>query len=204
MTLFARRAATLALAGAALGLAGCGAVRSVTGSAPAVDPAAYSGYLCCNLRTDGRWASDSNYAENGKRVIPVGTPMQVTGFGRNRVNVLVNGTEQSIGNDYSRDLDDAAFANRWVVRQDPKAQMASYSPKVREAIESARVSKGMTRKQVFMAYGYPISSENPNLDAPVLRYWLSSFAPVTVMFDKAGRVQQVDTDPATRYRVVME
>lgn len=39
-----------------------------------------SGYLCCNLRTDGSWISDINYAENGKTVIALGTPLKVTGW----------------------------------------------------------------------------------------------------------------------------
>ena len=51
----------------------------------------YDGYLCCNMRSDGSWISDSNYAENGKRVIPVGTPVSVTGYGRQRINVRIDG-----------------------------------------------------------------------------------------------------------------
>ncbi|RYE92515.1 MAG: hypothetical protein EOO78_28685, partial [Oxalobacteraceae bacterium] len=43
--------------------------------ASAADVAKYDGFLCCNLRTDGSWISDSNYAEDGKRVLPVGTPV---------------------------------------------------------------------------------------------------------------------------------
>jgi hypothetical protein len=37
------------------------------------------------MRTDGSWISDINYAENGKRVIPLGTPLKATGYGRHRV-----------------------------------------------------------------------------------------------------------------------
>ncbi len=69
--------------------------------ASAADVAKYDGFLCCNLRTDGSWISDSNYAEDGKRMLPVGTPVSVTGFGRNRVNLKIAGEKQSIGNDYS-------------------------------------------------------------------------------------------------------
>ena len=58
---------------------------------PAWAQPTFDGFLCCNLRTDGSWASDSNYAESGKRVIPVGTPVRVTGYGRNRVHIEVNG-----------------------------------------------------------------------------------------------------------------
>ena len=172
--------------------------------AGAQDRPTYSGFLCCNLRTDGSWISDSNYAESGKRVIPVGTPAQVTGYGRQRVNLLVDGKKQDIGNDYSRDLDLGAFARRYVVTENPAARIAGFPPKIREAIKSARVTKGMTREQVAMSVGYPISSENPNLDAPIWRMWLSSFSEFQVLFDNAGRVRAVETDPQTRNLVVLE
>lgn len=172
--------------------------------AGAQDRPTYNGFLCCNLRTDGSWISDSNYAESGKRLIPVGTPAQVTGYGRQRVNVLIDGKKQDIGNDYSRDLDLGAFAKRFVVTEDPAARIATFPPKIREAIKSARITKGMTREQVAMSVGYPISSENPNLDAPIWRMWLSSFSEFQVLFDNAGRVRAVETDPQTRNLVVLE
>ncbi|MEP6722031.1 MAG: hypothetical protein ABJA77_11330, partial [Variovorax sp.] len=61
-----------------------------------------------------------------------------------------------------------------------------------------------TREQVAMAVGYPISSENPNLDAPTWRMWLGSFSEFQVRFDKSGRVSEVTTDPQTRNLVVMD
>lgn len=161
----------------------------------------YDGYLCCNMRSDGSWISDSNYAENGKRVIPAGTPVQVTGYGRYRVKVLIDGTRQEIGNDYSRDLDNAAFARRYVVVDDPRFAMTGWPAKVQEAVRQARVTPGMTRAQVIASLGYPISSENPDLDAPLWRYWLGSFAEFQLHFDGAGRVSDITTDPSTRNRV---
>lgn len=162
------------------------------------------GYLCCNMRTDGSWISDINYAENGKRLIPLGTGAKVTGYGRYRVHVELDGGNQSIGNDYSRDLDLPLFAQRYVVKDNPKIKLASYPAKVRQAITAARVMPGMTREQVFMSVGYPVSSENPNLDARVLRFWLSSFAEFQVVFDANNRVKEITTDPLTRNIVAMD
>lgn len=173
-------------------------------SLPAAAQPAFDGFLCCNMRTDGSWISDSNYAESGKRIIPVGTPTRVTGYGRQRVNVLIDGKKQDIGNDYSRDLDLGAFAKRYVVTEDPAPRIAGFPPKIREAIKSARVTKGMTREQVAMSVGYPISSENPNLDAPIWRMWLGSFSEFQVLFDNAGRVRAVETDAQTRNLVVLD
>ncbi|MEJ8846624.1 hypothetical protein [Variovorax rhizosphaerae] len=164
----------------------------------------FDGFLCCNLRTDGSWMSDANYAESGKRIVPAGTPVRVTGYGRQRVLVEINGAKQAIGNDYSRDLDLPTFAKRWVVKDDPNAKIASYPPKIREAIKSARITKGMTREQVAMAVGWPITSENPNLDVALWRMWISSFGGYSVMFDKAGKVTGVDTDPQTKVLVYVD
>src|SRR5580658_772517 len=70
----------------------------------------FAGYLCCNMRTDGSWITGINYAENGKTIIPVGTPVKVDGYGRQRVRIEVGGKKQAIGNDYSRDLKLDVFA----------------------------------------------------------------------------------------------
>ncbi|WP_101926118.1 MULTISPECIES: outer membrane protein assembly factor BamE domain-containing protein [Luteimonas] len=158
----------------------------------------YDGYLCCNLRSDGNWISDSNYAENGKRVIPAGTPVSITGYGRQRVHLRIDGEKHSIGNDYSRDLDLDAFARRYVVTEDPNVTLATYPAKIQDAIQRAKITPGMTRAQVLMALGYPISSENPDLASNLWRYWLSSFAEFQVQFDEAGRVSDITTDANTR------
>lgn len=161
------------------------------------------GFLCCNLRSDGSWASDANYQEGGKQIIPAGTPVKPTGFGRYRVNVEINGAKQSIGNDYSRNLPMEQFAARWIVTADPKVEMAKWPAKVQQAVKTARVMPGMTRQQVFTAVGYPMADENPNLDAPMLRFWLSSFAEFQVMFDDKGIVKEIMTDPMTKNVIVM-
>jgi hypothetical protein len=162
------------------------------------------GFLCCNMRTDGAWISDSNYLESGKTTIPLGTPVKVLDYGRNRVHVEIAGKKQALGNDYSRDIALAEFARRYVVSENPAEKLAGFAPAVQEAIRSSRVSRGMTREQVLMALGYPISSENPHLDAPVWKYWLWTFSPFDVHFGPDGRVTDVQTDPETRQRVVKD
>lgn len=205
-TRFAIRALAIAAVAALAACAGqqSGSSGSSAPSAQSQSDSTYQGYLCCNLRGDGSWMSDSNYAENGKRIVPIGTPMRVIGYGRQRVNVEYDGKSASIGNDYSRDIPLDEFARRWVKTEDPTVKLARFSPKVRDAIKSARIMPGMTREQVIMSLGYPISSENPSLDAPLLRYWRTSFGEFQVLFDKNGRVREITTDPQTRNLVVME
>lgn len=162
------------------------------------------GFLCCNLRTDGSWISDINYAESGKTVVPAGTPVNFLGFGRYRVQVELDGKKQAIGNDYSRELSMEAFAKRYIVEKDPKPRIAAAPAKIRTAIESARVAIGMTREQVAMAVGHAVTSENPHADAQVLRFWLWSFSPFSVHFDKNDRVEKVEADAETLTKVFLK
>ena len=160
------------------------------------------GFLCCNMRTDGRtWISDSNYLEQGSVTLPAGTPLRHDGYGRQRVHVLIDGKRHSIGNDYSRTLKLEEFARRYIVAQDPRPRIAGFPPAIRAAIEAFKVAPDMTREQVIMAIGYPMTSENPSLEAREWRYWLHSFSPFTVRFSEAGRVSTVDSDPETLAKV---
>ena len=194
------RARTLAATVASAWLA----LVATTAAAPAAAQDTYSGFLCCNMRSDGRWISDINYAESGKFLLPLGTPVTITGYGRQRVLVEIKGQAQALGNDYSRDMPLDAFAQRYVLREDPAPRLAAWPEKVQRAVRSARVTRGMTREQVVMAVGYPITSENPHLDAPDWRYWLHTFQEFRVFFDDAGQVREVRTDPDTRRIVVLD
>jgi len=163
----------------------------------------YDGFLCCNMRSDGSWISDGNYAEGGKRVIPAGTPAKVTGYGRYRVKVQIDGERQEIGNDYSRDLDNASFARRYIVTEDPSVAIAGWPAKVQQAVRQLKVTPGMTREQVITSLGYPMSSENPDLASDLYRYWLSSFDEFQLHFDASGRLRDITAEAATRNRVWM-
>ncbi|ARU04461.1 hypothetical protein CCO03_07010 [Comamonas serinivorans] len=164
----------------------------------------FSGFLCCNMRTDGSWISDINYVAPDKRVIEAGTPVVVTGYGRQRVHTTVDGTPQDLGNDYSRDLDLEAFARRYVQPTDPRLALARAPAAVRQAVRSQRVTPGMTREQVAMSLGWPVASETPRLDGRVWRYWLSSFEEFHVRFDADGRVSAIDGEAEVLQRVVLQ
>ena len=163
-----------------------------------------AGYLCCNMRSSGSWISDINYEEKGGKIIPVGTPVKVTGFGHYRVKVDIDGRHQAIGNDYSRDLPLDVFAKRYVIAEDPALKIADFPKKIQDAIASARVTLGMTREQVLMSVGYPVSSENANLNAQTWKFWLSSFSEFHVTFDDIDHVIEVTGDIETKRKIFME
>lgn len=54
-----------------------------------------------------------------------------------------------------------------------------------------------------MSIGYPVSSENPNLDAKVGRFWRDSFSEYQLVFDEQGKVKEVATDPMTANFIVI-
>lgn len=162
------------------------------------------GFLCCNMRTDGTWISDINYLDAGKTLIPAGTPLTTNGYGKNRVHVVINGRKQAIGNDYSRSLSLEAFAKRYVVNEDPLEKLRTYPKKIQEAIGTARLTKGMTREQVIMAVGYPVSDENPSLESTTWRYWLNSFSEFNAIFDDRGLLTRIEAEAGIRPQVVVE
>lgn len=150
-----------------------------------------SGFLCCNMHTDGQWVSDINYVENAPAIVPLGTPLNVTGYGRHRVFVQMDKRPQTLGNDYSRTMTLTEFARRYVVAVDPLTRLAAFPPEFRSAILAGHVRRGMSREQVAMAVGYPISSENPRLDTSTWRYWRSMSDEFQVLFGADGLATEV-------------
>ena len=163
-----------------------------------------AGFLCCNMRTDGAWISDINYLGQGKTMIPAGTPLTMNGYGKNRVHVVINGRKQDIGNDYSRSISLETFARRYVVTQDPLERLSTYPRNIQEAIGTARLTKGMTREQVIMAVGYPVSDENPDLESKTWRFWLSSWGEFKAIFDDNGLLTRIEAKADIRPLVVAE
>ena len=62
----------------------------------------------------------------------------------------------------------------------------------------------MTREQVMMSVGYPVSSENHNLEDKTWRFWLSSFQEFRVRFDDGGRVVAVEGDGDAKSKVLLD
>jgi hypothetical protein len=174
------------------------ALIALTPSSRAADEM-WEGFLCCNYRYDGDWMSDSNYTPYP--MMPVGTPTRITDYGRYRVYTEMGGKKMRIGNDYSRDLSNVDFAKRVVVKDDPRPKIARFPQRIQQAIAAARLVNGMTKEQVIMSIGYPITSENPSLDAPVWRYWLTSFEEFQVNWDAKGHLQSASGLPTVLARV---
>jgi hypothetical protein len=161
------------------------------------------GYACCDLHFDKDWINDGNSAE--LPMIPAGTPIEVLNYGRQRAAVKVDGKPMRLGHDYGRDQESLdAWVNKIVVKDDPRGRIGSYPSAVQEAIHQGKVMIGMTREQVIVAVGYPLTSENPSIDAAQWRMWRSSHGEYQLNFSRDGRLMSVTGDDSITSRVVFQ
>lgn len=181
------------------------AVLAVLAAAPAwaQETKPYEGFLCCSLLSDGSWISDLAYDDGYKKIVPAGTPVKFTSFGRWRMYLEIDGKQIGLGNDYSRTMTMDEFAKLYVPTTDPKVRMQSFSPKVREAILNRKVMKGMTREQVVMSLGHPSTSYNPDLSKPLWQYRYRA-GDFQVFWTDDGRVDLVFGPPEVRAKVFVE
>ena len=161
------------------------------------------GYLCCNLRVSGTWASDRNDPRSGGRVLPAGSKIIGLTYGSQQINVEIDGTKITIGNDYSRTLPMEQFTERWILDKDPTADMRGWPAKLQQAVKGGRLMKGMDRKQVLMAVGWPTASNTPNIEDPVWTFPAANGYTYKVVFDERWRVKAIDADEATKAVVMM-
>jgi hypothetical protein len=161
------------------------------------------GYSCCNLHYEDDWISDSNFLT--LPMIPVGTPIKVLKFGRNRAYVKLGDKLMRIGLDYGRQqLTLQQWIDRVVVPEDPHEKIAGFPAPIQAAIKAGRIVLGMTREQVIMAVGYPVSSENPSLGELVWKMRASMYGTYQLKWDASGKLAKIVADRSTRELIVIQ
>ncbi|MFO1418880.1 MAG: hypothetical protein U1E83_09460 [Methylotetracoccus sp.] len=136
-------------------------------------------------------------------MIPAGTAIKVTSYGGNWAGAEIRGQRFRLGHDYGREQESLEqWVGKLVVKSDPHRTIAGFPADVQEAIRLGKVMPGMTREQAIISVGYPLTSENASLNAPMWRLWLSSFDEYQLIWDQNGRVQEIVADPTVRSRVV--
>ena len=180
---------------------------SIGGGAAAADKSALplprDGFACCNLHYERDWINDGNYASLA--MLPAGSPIKVVSLGRQLAYVEIGGKKMRLGHDYGRDQESLEqWVSKIVVLEDPAPRIAAYPANVQAAIKEGRVALGMTREQAIVAVGYPLTSENPSLDAPVWRHWVSSFEEYQLSWGPNGRLADFTGSPAVRFRMLHE
>jgi hypothetical protein len=161
------------------------------------------GFACCDLHYSRDWINDGNYAE--LPMIPAGTPIEVVNYGSNRAYIKVDGKPMRLGHDYGRDQESLeVWVSKIVVNVDPRPRIATYAPPVQEAIRQGKVLVGMTREQAITSIGYPLTSENVSLDAPMWRIWRSSHGEYDLNFGPDGRIKSISGEDEVTRQVIYQ
>ncbi len=178
-------------------IGGCETAGTTSASA-APDKALPSGFTCCNFHHEGDWINDANYAT--LPMIPAGTPATVTKYGRYRAYVTIGDQKMRLGLDYGREKETLEeWVSKMIVASDPNAKIAGYPAKIQSTIQNGKVTKGMTKEQVIISVGYPLTSENASLDAQEWRMWVSSFGEYRIIWDGNDRVKDIIADDLTKH-----
>ena len=160
-------------------------------------------YTCCNLRYGDRWVSDANWVS--LPFIPAGARVKITGWGRFRAHVNVEGRPLSAGVDWSRDVETREqFADKVFVKENPALRIAAFPAAVQAAVRAGKVMPGMTREQVIVALGYPRRDLTSRLDAN--RWVYTPFESTTEEFDLTwnadGRLAEINASSRVKALVV--
>jgi hypothetical protein len=181
---------------------------SVGLSKPAPPPAGAlplprQGFACCDLHYDKDWINDGNYAE--LPMIPAGTPVEVLKYGLNRAYIKVDGKPMRLGHDYGRSQESLeAWVGKVIVSEDPRPRIAGYPRPVQAAIHEGKVMVGMTREQAIASIGYPLTSENESLEAPMWRIWRSSHGEYDLNFGADGRIKSITGEDGVTSLVIYQ
>lgn len=159
-------------------------------------------YTCCNLRYDDRWISESNVL--ARPFIPAGSRVKISDWGRNRVNVLIEGRPLGASPDYGLEkLTREQFADRLFIKDDPRQRFAAYALQVQSAILEGRIMAGMTREQVVMSIGHPRADLTGDVSG---RRWVytatSDSDDFDLDFDDAGVVREINASSRVKRLVV--
>jgi hypothetical protein len=124
-------------------------------------------------------------------LIPVNTRVSLVSIGSKMVELKLadSGQPLTIENVPKHTNEDMQTAFKKIVGP-RKVDLSAFSVAEQESILAGQVKKGMGRKAVLVAIGYPPQIETPNLDSNDWTYWSSRFNKFIVHF-KNGKVDNI-------------
>jgi hypothetical protein len=135
-------------------------------------------FLCCNLVFDSDLeATDSGYLlkdDEGRVVLPAGTPVHVTRTKKNWVEFTAEGFDglYTLYLEYGEPTITATQFFPLVLQgDDPRTQLSAFPADVQAAIRDGRLLYGMTRAQAVMARGYPPFHQTADVGSPTWLYY---------------------------------
>ncbi|MDD2759398.1 MAG: hypothetical protein PHH11_03775 [Methylomonas sp.] len=170
-------------------LAGCKKQLSPYEPAPTQAPSSQIYYTQFSLFQEKNTYRTTNYRKG--ILIPINTEVTLQAMRGDEADLrLVDGGQiLTIENVPKHTLDDMQTAFNKIVGPS-KVDMKAFSQTERDAIMAGRVVKGMSRKAVLAAIGYPPKHETPSLEANDWVYWSNRFNRFVVHF-KNDKVESV-------------
>ncbi len=158
-------------------------------------------YLCCNLHYEAPEINDANYLRGA--LVPFGTRVDIIKVKKTRITFQpVGHPPLTLALKYGeKTLTMEQYLDRLFLTDDPRTQLAppghdkkqaAENAKRRKLIEEGIVQKGMTKREVLMALGYPPAHRTPSLDASSWTYWQNRWATMVIHFDgdKVSRIER--------------
>jgi hypothetical protein len=162
-----------------------------------------SAFIKTNLRYEGDWINEASLPN--RAFVPVGARLKVLDYGSNRASVLIDGRKMRLGIDWTRDKETIQqFVARVTGEEDPRATIATYPERVRNAIRAGRVFPGMTKDQVLVSMGRPRLDLTPTLNEKEWTFEVPEQGELIMVFDEAGLLTEVDGARQARKLVLYE
>ncbi len=149
-------------------------------------------YTTYNIWYEIPWNISSLNYQAGK-IIPIGTEIKLVGADSAKIQFQVLPTENNYSIEYHEEWamkPVEEFLRQLVTTKDRSEQMEGISPETRKNILGGRVEKGMTKREVEMAYGPPSPHRTPSEDLSTWIYWDNRFVTKRVIF-KGDKVIEV-------------
>ncbi|MCD6580257.1 MAG: hypothetical protein J7K90_00510 [Desulfuromusa sp.] len=152
-----------------------------------------------NIHTQGKDATNfkasyANYTDPGAGhvIIPVGTEIQITKQGWRGFVFTYDSGSKKVTFEYQKKRMGMSMDEYIELITSPKpVSYPGFSKQDKKGIADGKAYKGMTRKGVMAALGYPAVHKTPSLDAKTWIYWANRFRTIGVDFNDQGKVSQV-------------
>lgn len=139
-------------------------------------------------------ASYANYTDPGAGhvVIPAGTEINITKHGWRGFVFTYDGGNKKVTFEFQKKRMGMSMEEYIEKITSPNpVKYTKLSKKDKKGVADGRAYKGMTKKGVMIALGYPAAHRTPSLESNSWTYWTNRYRTVVVEFNAKGKVVQV-------------
>jgi hypothetical protein len=149
-------------------------------------------YTLTNLHPDNE--NNRLYSVNYQLpfLIPVCTEVKITKIKKKRMNFTVVESGREYDYNWHKKATPGGLKGnivKYFGTECPEEEIKALSEVDQEGIKKGRVQKGMTRRGLIIAMGYPPEHVTPDLEADEWMYWMNRFNRTAVIFGADGTVE---------------